>query len=212
MVDDFGVASSAGSCDAEKDGVFVLVHALRWGFCGNDWVQNGSCAEICSGFCLPRSNHCGVMPSFELGSPRRGGNEMWWVKPSGFGVNDYRFYPLIGIIMIGIVHWYYYLHLGNSRDTTEFACDSIRQWWQQLGQFYYAFAKSILLLCDGGGSNSSNYYIFKKEYLQKFATEIGIEIRVAHYPPHTSKFNPIDHRLFPHITRAYQGATLTVLS
>ncbi len=77
-----------------------------------------------------------------------------------------------------------FINLGNSRDTTEFACDSIRQWWQQLGQFYYAFAKSILLLCDGGGSNSSNYYIFKED-LQKLATEIGIEIRVAHYPPYT---------------------------
>jgi hypothetical protein len=101
-----------------------------------------------------------------------------------------------------------FINLGNSRDTTEFACDSIRQWWQQLGQFYYAFAKSILLLCDGGGSNSSNYYIFKED-LQKLATEIGIEIRVAHYPPYTSKYNPIEHRLFPHVTRACQGAIFT---
>jgi hypothetical protein len=54
-----------------------------------------------------------------------------------------------------------FINLGNSHDTTEFACDSIKQWWTQLGQFYYSCAKSILLLCDGGGSNSSNYYIFK---------------------------------------------------
>ncbi len=65
-----------------------------------------------------------------------------------------------------------------------------------------------MLLCDGGGSNSSNYYIFKED-LQKLATEIGIEIRVAHYPPYTSKFNPIEHRLFPHVTRACQGAIFT---
>ena len=65
-----------------------------------------------------------------------------------------------------------------------------------------------MLLCDGGGSNSSNYYIFKED-LQKLATEIGIEIRVAHYPPYTSKFNPIEHRLFPHVTKACQGATFT---
>jgi len=101
-----------------------------------------------------------------------------------------------------------FINLGNSRDTTEFACDSIRKWWQELGRFYYAFAKSILLLCDGGGSNSSNYYIFKED-LQKLANEIGIEIRVAHYPPYTSKYNPIEHRLFPHVTRACQGAIFT---
>jgi len=101
-----------------------------------------------------------------------------------------------------------FINLGNSRDTTEFACDSIKQWWEQLGQFTYAYAKSILLLCDGGGSNSSNYYIFKED-LQKLANEIGLEIRVAHYPPYTSKYNPIEHRLFPHITRACHGAIFT---
>jgi hypothetical protein len=73
---------------------------------------------------------------------------------------------------------------------------------------YYAFATSILLLCDGGGSNSSNYYIFKED-LQKLANEIGIEIRIAHYPPYTSKYNPIEHRLFPHVTRACQGVIFT---
>lgn len=101
-----------------------------------------------------------------------------------------------------------FINLGNSHDTTEFACDSIKEWWMQLGQFYYSFAKSILLLCDGGGSNSSNYYIFKED-LQHLANEIGLEIRVAHYPPHTSKYNPIEHRLFPHVTRACQGAIFT---
>ena len=60
------------------------------------------------------------------------------------------------------------------------------------------------MLCDGGGSNSSHYFIFKKE-LQKLADEIGIQIRVAHYPPYCSKYNPIEHRLFPHVTRACQG-------
>jgi hypothetical protein len=73
---------------------------------------------------------------------------------------------------------------------------------------YYAFAVSILFLCDGGGSNSSNYYIFKED-LQKLANEIGIEIRIAHYPPYTSKYNPIEHRLFPHVTRACEGVIFT---
>jgi len=73
---------------------------------------------------------------------------------------------------------------------------------------YYAFATSILFLCDGRGSNSSNYYIFKED-LQKLANEIGIEIRIAHYPPYTSKYNPIEHRLFPHVTRACEGVIFT---
>lgn len=61
---------------------------------------------------------------------------------------------------------------------------------------------------DGGGSNSSRHYIFKED-LQALADEIGIEIRIAHYPPYTSKWNPIEHRVFPHITRALQGVILT---
>jgi len=63
-----------------------------------------------------------------------------------------------------------FINLGNSLDTTEFACDSLRQWWQQVGKLYYAFATSILLLCDGEGSNSSNYYIFKED-LQTHVTQ-----------------------------------------
>lgn len=62
----------------------------------------------------------------------------------------------------------------------------------------------MLLLCDGGGSNSSRSYLFKAA-LQTLAIEIGIDIRIAHYPPYTSKYNPIEHRLFPHLTRATQG-------
>lgn len=68
----------------------------------------------------------------------------------------------------------------------------------------YPIAKSILLLCDCGGSNNARHYIFKQD-LQKLSEEIGIEIRIAHYPPYTSKYNPIEHRLFPHITRACKG-------
>lgn len=103
-----------------------------------------------------------------------------------------------------------YVSIGTSHDTAEFACDSIRYWWNNYGKLYYAYATSILMLMDGGGSNSSRHYIFKQE-LQALADEIGVEIRIAHYPPYTSKWNPIEHRVFPHITRALQGAILTSL-
>jgi hypothetical protein len=101
-----------------------------------------------------------------------------------------------------------YVTIGTSRDTSEFACDSIRQWWNIHGRFLYPTATSILMLMDGGGSNSSRHYIFKQD-LQALVDELGIDIRVAHYPPYTSKWNPIEHRVFPHITRTLQGMVLT---
>lgn len=97
-----------------------------------------------------------------------------------------------------------YVQIGTSHDTGEFACDSLRHWWWWHGQAHYRLAGSMLLLCDGGGSNSSRQYLFKQD-LQALANELGIEIRVVHYPPYTSKYNPIEHRLFPHLTRVCQG-------
>ena len=97
-----------------------------------------------------------------------------------------------------------HVNLGISHDTSEFACDSIERWWESRGRMLYPRATSILLLCDGGGSNSASQYLFKED-LQRLVDRIGIEIRVAHYPPYTSKYNPIEHRLFPHLTRACQG-------
>jgi hypothetical protein len=97
-----------------------------------------------------------------------------------------------------------YINLGTSHDTSEFACDSLRQWWHAQGQADYPHASSLLLLCDGGGSNGARTYLFKAE-LERFAQETGLEVRVAHYPAYTSKYNPIEHRLFPHLQRACQG-------
>lgn len=101
-------------------------------------------------------------------------------------------------------HNHGYIHLGTSKDTSQFACDSIRAWWLQYGFELYSDATSILILCDGGGSNNSRHFIFKQD-LQNLVNELGIEIRIAHYPPYCSKYNPIEHRLFPHVTRACQG-------
>ena len=100
-----------------------------------------------------------------------------------------------------------FVNIGTSKDTSEFSCDSIRLWWTTVGCNLYPNASSILILADGGGSNSSRHYIFKED-LQKLVNEIGIEIRMAHYPPYTSKWNPVEHRVFPHITRAMQGVIL----
>ena len=101
-----------------------------------------------------------------------------------------------------------FLHLGTSKDTSQFACDCIRDWWLNYGRYAFPTATSILGLCDGGGSNSALHYIFKED-LQKLVDELGIEIRIAHFPPYCSKFNPIEHRLFPHVTWACQGVVFT---
>ena len=100
-----------------------------------------------------------------------------------------------------------YVNIGTSKETSEFACDSIRRWWYNRGRYDYPGATSILLLVDSGGSNSCRHYIFKED-LQKLSDKIGIEIRVAHYPPYASKWNPVEHRLFPHITRSLKGVIL----
>lgn len=97
-----------------------------------------------------------------------------------------------------------HLNLGISRDTTQFACDSLRWYWNRIGKQCYPLANSILLLCDGGGSNSANKYIFKYD-LQRLADQIGLEIRIAHYPSYCSKYNPIERRFFPHVGRACAG-------
>jgi hypothetical protein len=103
-----------------------------------------------------------------------------------------------------------YIQLGTSHDTSEFACDSFRWWWTTYGRQHYPTATAILVLCDGGGSNSTRHHLFKQD-LQALADELGIEIRIAHYPPYCSKYNPIEHRLFPHVTRACQGVIFTSL-
>lgn len=103
-----------------------------------------------------------------------------------------------------------HITLGLSHDTSEFACDSLGGWWRRYGRRAYPGADMLLLLCDCGGSNSYRHYIFKED-LQKLVNALGIPIRVAHYPPHCSKHNPIEHRLFPHITRVCQGVIFHTL-
>jgi Rhodopirellula transposase DDE domain len=103
-----------------------------------------------------------------------------------------------------------FVHLNTSHDTSELACDSPAAWWEVHGRAAYPRARKLLVLCDGGGSNSASRYVFK-ERLQELADRLGVEIRVAHYPPYCSKYNPIEHRLFPHLTRACRGVIFGTL-
>ena len=97
-----------------------------------------------------------------------------------------------------------HIHLNTSHDTSALCCDSVALWWEQAGGVAHPRTTRLLVLGDGGGSNSATQYLFKED-LQGLANRLGLEMRVAHYPPYCSKHNPIEHRVFPHITRACQG-------
>ena len=103
-----------------------------------------------------------------------------------------------------------WVSVGISKDTAEFAVNTIRTWWQQMGKEQYGFTKKLLITADGGGSNSSRSRLWKKE-LQLFASETGLEIKVCHFPPGTSKWNKIEHRLFSFISKNWRGKPLESL-
>ena len=97
-----------------------------------------------------------------------------------------------------------YISLGCSRDTSEFLCDNLRHHWNTSLKQQYAGATQMLLLMDGGGSNSCLHYIVKED-LQNLSSELGVSLTIAHYPAYCSKYNPIEHRLFCHIQRSWDG-------
>ncbi|MGP8337212.1 MAG: ISAzo13 family transposase, partial [Methanosarcinaceae archaeon] len=99
------------------------------------------------------------------------------------------------------------VNVGISHDTSEFAVQSIRQWWTLLGRYEYTDATRVMICADGGGSNGSRVRGWKY-FLQEFANEIKIPISVCHYPPGTSKWNKIEHRLFSFISLNWKGKPL----
>ena len=102
------------------------------------------------------------------------------------------------------------ISVGVSHDTAEFAAAAIRRWWEKLGRPRYGRARRVLVTADSGGSNSSRCRLWKVE-LQKWADGSGLIIEVCHYPPGTSKWNKIEHRVFCHVTRNWRGTPLETL-
>jgi len=100
-----------------------------------------------------------------------------------------------------------FVNIGMTHDTAEFAVNSIRQWWNRMGRHHYAGARRLLICADGGGSNGSRNRAWKF-YLQHLADTLAIDISVCHYPPGTSKWNKIEHRLFSFISLHWQGEPL----
>jgi hypothetical protein len=103
-----------------------------------------------------------------------------------------------------LVHHHAHIPLNTSHATSAFCCDSGALWWEQAGRAAYPQATRRRVLGDGGGRNSATQYLFKED-LPGLANRLGLERRVAHYPPYGSQHNPIEPRVFPHSTRACQG-------
>ncbi|SET71324.1 Rhodopirellula transposase DDE domain-containing protein [Nitrosomonas marina] len=100
-----------------------------------------------------------------------------------------------------------WVSVGIDHDTAEFAVESIRRWWQEMGSLLYTKTKRLLITADCGGSNGYRVKLWRVQ-LQKLADELGVTIQVCHFPPGTSKWNKIEHRMFCHITQNWRGRPL----
>ena len=101
-----------------------------------------------------------------------------------------------------------YITIGNSYETAEFIAENLLWWWDCYGIHQYPNAKNILILCDAGGANSYRHHSFKKHMLN-LSQLIGKDLIICHYPPYSSKWNPIEHRLFAHVHHAMSGVLFT---
>jgi hypothetical protein len=146
-----------------------------------------------------------------VGQFRNGGRE-WQPKgqPEEVEVYDFAKKDLGKVIPYGIYDqtantgW---VSVGVDHDTAEFAVETIRRWWRKMGTQVYPRAKRLLITADGGGSNGRRCRLWKVE-LQELADEVGLHISVCHFPPGTSKWNKIEHRMFCHITENWRGRPL----
>lgn len=149
----------------------------------------------------------------ELVGEFKNAGEEWQPKgqPEKVGVHDFPDKKLGKAIPYGVYDlacnegW---VSVGIDHDTAEFACASIQRWWNEMGSARFPRASELLITADGGGSNSSRNRLWKKS-LQFLANEMGITLRMCHFPPGTSKWNKIEHRLFCFITKNWRGRPLT---
>jgi len=143
-----------------------------------------------------------------IGNYKNGGKEYRQLKdPRAVNVHDFgdKKAAPYGIYDIGNNEGF--VNVGTSSDTSEFAVFSIKQWWLRMGKKQFAKADKILITADGGGSNGYRAKLWKTE-LQKLADCLKLEITVCHFPPGTSKWNKIEHRLFSHISMNWKGVPL----
>lgn len=149
-----------------------------------------------------------------IGNFKNNGRE-WMPKDKDTVVNVYDFLSLADgrIAPYGIydlVHNSGFVNVGIDHDTASFSVESIRRWFENVGQKDYPNATTLMITADGGGSNGSRNRLFKIE-LQKLSNEINLPIMVSHYPPYTSKWNAIEHKLFSFISINWRGKPLVSL-
>lgn len=147
-----------------------------------------------------------------IGNYKNGGSD-WRPKgdPRRVNVHDFENKQLGKVVPYGVYDVTAntgFVSLGITSDTAEFAVQSIRSWLARLGRQRYPKARQLMITADCGGSNGARVRLWKVE-LQKFSDETRLELRVHHYPPGTSKWNKIEHRLFCHITQNWRGRPLT---
>jgi hypothetical protein len=131
-------------------------------------------------------------------------------EPEEVRVHDFLIKTLGKVIPYGVydmLHNQGWVNVGIDHDTAQFAANSIRRWWNEMGQQRFPQAKDMLITADGGGSNSHRSRLWKVS-LQKLADDLGLRLFVCHFPPGTSKWNKIEHRLFSFITQNWRGRPL----
>jgi transposase len=131
-------------------------------------------------------------------------------KPERVRVHDFIDEDLGKAVPYGVYDVYQnvgWVNVGVDHDTPEFAVESIRRWWRKMGIIAYPHARELLITADAGGSNGYRCHAWKVQ-LQKLANDTGLKIMVAHFPPGTSKWNKIEHRMFCHITQNWRGRPL----
>ena len=101
-----------------------------------------------------------------------------------------------------------FVYIGNSADTSEFAVDAIKYWWQKIGRKKYTYNDQLLILADAGGSNNCNNRLFKQQIQEKLVNKLGLSVIVCHYPTGASKWNPVEHKLFGPISINWAGKPL----
>jgi transposase len=187
-----------GKSHADRDAQFIFINSTCKAF-----EQQG--APIISVDCKKK----------ELIGNFKNNGQAWQAKDEHTEVNVYDFVSLadgkaVPYGIYDLVHKTGFVNVGIDHDTAEFAVESIRRWWQSHGKALYPDQKKLLITADGGGSNGARNRLWKKK-LQDFANEEHLAITVVHYPPATSKWNKIEHRLFSFISINWRAKPLISL-
>ena len=146
----------------------------------------------------------------QIGNFKNNG-QVWCLEAERVNDHDFKSDALGRAVPYGIYvvnHNQGYVYVGQSADTAEFAVDVLARWWQEFGQFGFPDAPCMLILCDSGGSNGYRLRLWKVKLQEQLADLLMLSVTVCHYPTGTSKWNPVEHRLFGPISTNWAGKPL----